>query len=83
MSSQGNVKGYIFQKQAFPYFYVLFVFLIKRWFCMQEIRKIKSKIQLHPYFLKPEVLFKNTNNIQICIQYKALKWKNVDDYPEN
>ena len=35
-----------------PYFYVLFVFLIIRWFCMQEIRKIKSQLQLHSYLLK-------------------------------
>ena len=35
-----------------PYACVLFWFLIIRLFCMQEIRKIKSKTQLHSYLLE-------------------------------
>ena len=34
-----------------PYFYVLFLFLITIWYCMQKIRKIKSQLQLHSYLL--------------------------------
>ena len=45
MTSKGNVKGHAL-------FYVLFLFLIIRGFCMQSIRKMKSQIQLHSYLLK-------------------------------
>ena len=47
ISFQGNVKGHVFQKQAWRNlkFYVLFLFffLIIRWFRMQEIRKILNQ----------------------------------------
>ena len=43
MPFQGNVKGHGLQKQWF---------LIIRWFCMQEIRKMKSQLQLHSCLLK-------------------------------
>ena len=54
MSSQGNVNGHLFQKTSMetPYCYVLLRFLIIRWLCMQEIRKMKSQLQLHSYIRK-------------------------------
>ena len=44
MSFQGNVSGHVFQKEAYgdPLFLWVFLFLIIRGFCLQEIRKIKS-----------------------------------------
>ena len=45
--------------------YVLFWFFIIRSFCMQEIRKIKSQLQLHSYLLK------SNGNYTKC---SILKW---------